>query len=70
MAQCKGTTKKGERCKRDASEGSDFCTIHLDQAVRPRSKPSTSEDWDRDAIMKAALGFALVGAVLFFRLRR
>jgi preprotein translocase subunit Sss1 len=68
MAQCDGQTKKGERCKRDAREGSSFCTIHQDQEVRAR-KPRT-EEWDQDAIMKAALGFALVGAIFLFRFRR
>jgi len=68
MAQCDGQTKKGERCKRDARDSSPFCTIHQDQEVRAR-KPRT-EEWDRDAIMKAALGFALVGAIFMFRFRR
>jgi len=26
--------------------------------------------WDHDALMKAALGFALVGAIIFLRYRR
>jgi hypothetical protein len=69
MAQCQGTTRKGERCKRDATQGSPFCAIHVDQAVRARSAP-TSMEWDRDAIMKAAIGLAVVGAILFFRIRR
>lgn len=68
MAQCDGQTKKGKRCKRDAREGSSFCTIHMDQEVRER-KPR-AEEWDQDAIMKAALGFALVGAIFLFRFRR
>ena len=70
MAQCKGTTRKGERCKRDAREGSDFCSIHLDQEIRARSEPTGAGEWDRDAIIKAAIGFALVGAVLFWRIRK
>jgi len=34
--------------------------------------PTATEavEWDRDNVMKAALGFALVGAILFFGLRR
>lgn len=67
MAQCQGKTKKGERCKRDANDGP-FCSIHKDQAIRPRKEPSG--EWDNDAIMKAAIGFALVGAILLFRFRR
>lgn len=69
MAQCQGITKKGERCKRDAREGSTFCSIHVDQEVRPREVPAPQE-WDRDALLKAAIGFGLVGAILLFRLRR
>jgi hypothetical protein len=68
LAQCDGKTKKGERCKRDASDGSPFCSIHVDQQVRPRSQPSG--EWDTDAIVKAAVGFALVGAIFLFRFRR
>lgn len=71
MAQCQGTTRKGERCKREAGDGEKFCSIHVDQEIRPRSVPaSPSTEWDRDAVTKAAIGFALVGAILFFGLRR
>ncbi len=31
-AQCAGMTQKGERCKREAAEGSRFCIGHADQA--------------------------------------
>lgn len=68
MAQCGGKTKKGERCKRDAAGGAEFCTIHQDQAIRPRTE--RTGEWDKDAIMKAAVGFALVGAIFLFRMRR
>ena len=69
MAQCRGITRKGTQCRRDARSGSDFCSIHQDQEVRP---PVAREPtaWDRDALMKAALGFALVGAIIFLRYRR
>ncbi len=65
MAQCQGKTKKGDRCKRDAKDKTSFCTIHQDQEVRARREPSG--EWDQDAIMKAALGFALIGAIFLFR---
>ena len=68
VAQCQGKTKKGERCKRDAPGNKAFCVIHLDQEVRPPREKSG--EWDTDAIFKAAVGFALVGAVFLFRLRR
>ena len=67
MAQCEGKTKKGDRCKREASEGA-FCSIHQDQAIRERHIPEG--EWDKDAIMKAALGFAFIGVLVLFRLRR
>ena len=69
MAQCQGRTRKGEQCKRDANEGSAFCSIHQDQEVRPPTAREAVE-WDRDSVMKAAVGVALIGAILFFRLRR
>ena len=69
MAQCQGRTRKGEQCKRDAGEGSAFCGIHQDQEVRAPSAHESVE-WDRDSVMKAAVGLALIGAILFFRLRR
>lgn len=69
MAQCDGRTKKGERCRRESRDGSAFCSIHLDQEVRARSA-RTTEEWDRDSMLKAALGFALVGAIFLFRFRR
>jgi hypothetical protein len=70
VAQCQGTTRRGERCKRDAREGSAFCAIHLDQEVRARAEATGAGDWDKEAIVKAAVGFAVVGAILFFGLRR
>ena len=69
MAQCQGTTRKGEQCKRDAGDGSAFCSIHQDQEVRAH-QPMEDMEWDADAMWKAALGFALIGAILFFRIRR
>ena len=68
MTQCAGKTQKGDRCKREAREGSGFCAIHLDQDVRPRAE--RSGEWDSDAVLKAAIGFALVAAIVFFRIRR
>lgn len=73
MAQCQGTTRKGEQCRREARAGSRFCSIHVDQEVRSRSVPPREDaelEWDRDAVMKAALGFALIGVILLVRFRR
>lgn len=71
MGQCKGTTRKGEQCKRDAQAGSAYCSIHVHQEIRAAREPAAAEtEWDRDALIKAALGFALIGVILFFRIRR
>lgn len=67
MAQCEGKTRKGERCKREAQPKSGFCSIHQDQEIRA---PQHDTEWDRDAIMKAALGFAVVGMIFLFRFPR
>ena len=37
-AQCEGKTQKGERCKREAAEGSKFCIGHADQAKSKTEK--------------------------------
>ena len=67
MAQCSGQTKKGDRCRREAADGSDFCSVHQDQAVRP---PRQHTEWDTDAIVKAAIGFGLVAAIFLYRFKR
>ena len=36
--QCEGKTKKGERCKREAAEGSKYCLGHADQAKAEKLK--------------------------------
>ncbi len=68
MAQCQGKTKKGDRCKRDARESTSFCAIHQDQEIRARTE--RTGEWDKEAIMTAAIGFALVGVIFLFRFRR
>ena len=37
-AQCEGKTKTGDRCKREAAEGSKFCIGHADQDKKPEAK--------------------------------
>ena len=45
-AQCEGKTQKGERCKREAAEGSKFCIGHADQAKKPDVKKPDAKDPD------------------------
>ena len=69
MAQCEGKTKKGDRCKRDAAANQAYCAIHQDQELRARTVPSEAV-WDDDTLVKAAIGFGLVAAILLLRFRR
>ena len=42
MARCQGTTKSGTQCKRNATEGADFCSTHApDTAAEPKSSDKT-----------------------------
>ena len=68
MAQCKGETLKGDRCKREARPGSGFCSIHEDQAPAGGSREPL--EWDADALLKTAVGFAILGAIVLFRIKR
>ena len=68
MSQCEGTTKKGDRCKREARSGSPYCAIHQDQEIRARTP--RDQVWDSDSIVKAAIGFGLVAAIFLYRFRR
>jgi hypothetical protein len=69
VGQCAGTTKSGDRCRRAAAQGSDYCAIHQDQELRQRS-PRPETVWDTDSIVKAAVGFGLVAAIFLFRFRK
>jgi hypothetical protein len=68
MTQCAGTTQKGDRCKREARNGSACCSIHQDQETRKRA--DRTRTWDADAILKAAVGCVLVVAIVLLRIRR
>jgi len=70
MTQCAGTTQKGDRCKRDAREGSAYCSIHLEQESRPRAQPAAAAAWSKDDLVKVALGSGILAAIVLFRLRR
>ena len=42
-AQCEGKTLQGERCKREAAEGTKFCIGHADQAKKPADKKTEAK---------------------------
>ena len=69
MTQCAGKTQKGERCKREAREGSAYCSIHLEQDAP--AGPKSEKSWDDpDFVLKAALGLAAIAVIVLFRIRR
>jgi hypothetical protein len=73
MSQCAGRTQKGDQCKREAREGSTYCSIHQDQGARPRAAPereAATAAEDPDWMLKAALGFAAIAVIVLFRIRR
>ena len=54
-AQCEGLTQKGERCKRDAADGSKFCIGHSDQAKKiEKSEPKAKADTTKSEPKPAA----------------
>ncbi len=72
MAQCQGTTRKGERCRREARAGSAYCAIHLDQEILgpPRAEETReATSPDRDTMLLAVAGLALAGLLYLLRRR-
>jgi hypothetical protein len=69
LSQCEGTTKKGDRCKREARTASAYCAIHQDQEIRTKP-PRSDQVWDSDSIVKVAVGVGLVAAIFLLRFRR
>jgi hypothetical protein len=59
MAQCRGKTKAGERCKRDASDSSDYCAAHIEQAGSAARSSSTGTDGGTDLLLVGAVALAL-----------
>ena len=53
-AQCEGKTLQGERCKREAAEGSKFCIGHAGQAKKPAAakQPAQSAQKQPEARLK------------------
>jgi len=61
MAQCRGTTRKGERCRREAGEGSHYCSFH-----EPESAESGGSGWNDELTdtAKTVLGLAVAAIVV------
>jgi hypothetical protein len=69
VTQCEGTTKKGDRCKRESRDGSAYCAIHQDQEGRAKA-PQPDLVWDSDSMLKVGVGLGLLAAIFLFRFRR
>jgi hypothetical protein len=67
VGQCRGTTKKGDRCRREAVSGSDYCSIHEEMESR-----EGGDRWDEDFsdAAKTVLGIAIAAVIIISYLVR
>ncbi len=67
MAKCQGMTKSGNQCKREAGEGSEYCTAHqpAEDAEGAEAQDQTEDEAENQAedLMLIALGLAATGAL-------
>ncbi|MDX1395858.1 MAG: hypothetical protein R3195_15855 [Gemmatimonadota bacterium] len=69
MSQCRGTTKAGKRCQRGATEGSEYCAAHTDQAAAAAGATSASTSGrGADLILIGAVALALAALRRVIRL--
>ena len=62
MGQCRAKTKKGDRCRREASESSRYCSVH-----KPTEDEGPAESaWDDDLsdTARTVLGLAIAAVVV------
>ena len=59
MAKCQGKTKSGAQCKRQAGEGSEYCSTHQ---PAEGAEEAVDQDLTQD-LMLIALGLAATGAL-------
>jgi hypothetical protein len=62
MGQCRGKTKKGDRCRREASENSRYCSTH--KPVKDETASRASWDDDLSDSAKTVLGLAIAAVVV------
>ncbi len=67
MSQCRGTTKRGERCRNEAVGGSNFCSIH---AQTDAGEGGARWDDDFSDTAKTVLGLAIAAVIVFSYLLR
>ena len=66
MAQCKGTTRAGARCKRSSRDGSDYCAIHTAEPSARSPQGNADAGLEMGDTAKTILGLVLIGAIAFF----
>ena len=73
MAQCRGKTQKGERCKREAVAGAAYCSMHAPGTSSANEEAEAGSEVNGDELSdgwKVALGFAVFGAIVLLALKR
>jgi hypothetical protein len=60
MGQCRGKTKKGDRCRREASESSRYCSTHRS----PKDEGETGSSWGGELGDSAKTVFGLAVAAI------
>lgn len=66
MAQCEGTTKGGDRCKREAQPDSSFCHMHGPDEGPDVQVSDEPAEWE-DLVPLILAGAATLGFVLLFK---
>jgi len=61
MAQCKGTTNSGSRCKLDAHPGSDFCHLHgkNKEKAPPQGEHAAEDTFELEDLVPLVLAGAM-----------
>ena len=62
MGQCRGKTKKGDRCRRDATESSRYCSTH--KPVKEETESGSAWDNDLSDGAKTVIGLAICAIVV------
>lgn len=69
MAQCKGTTKSGSRCKLDAQPGSGYCHLHapIRKKGSAREEPGSEPREREDLFLLILAGATVAGLFLMMK---
>ena len=65
MAQCRGTTKSGNRCKLDAPPDSDFCHLHGEakEKAPPQGGPAAEDAFELEDLVPLIVAGAVAAGV-------